>query len=307
MANMVTFDEVKADRKQREIPGGYAWRTDFFVPPEQTRNAPQAFLAESSPNRLIPTHFHDVDQFQIIVSGGGTLGRHVLAPFAVHFARAYTPYGPIVAGKNGLGFLTIRARRDSDGAQFLPENRTRLEQVPGRQPWQVTQVPDFTDCTDAVTLKTLAEIKDEKGLAAYTLHMKPNARTLAPDPYGSDCQCLVVLKGSLISKGKTHDAIIMSFVTPGEGPLELIAGPQGLEVAVLNFPHLETPIARTNPGSAVADLKTWRCALCAFDYDEAAGMPNEGIAAGTRWEDVPETWSCPDCLASKHDFQMVEV
>ena len=36
-------------------------------------------------------------------------------------------------------------------------------------------------------------------------------------------------------------------------------------------------------------------------------MPEEGIPAGTRWQDVPDAWSCPDCSSSKSDFQMVEV
>jgi rubredoxin len=47
--------------------------------------------------------------------------------------------------------------------------------------------------------------------------------------------------------------------------------------------------------------------LCAFSYDEQQGLPEEGIPAGTRWADVPDTWSCPDCAASKADFEMVEV
>ncbi|OGA52367.1 MAG: rubredoxin [Betaproteobacteria bacterium RIFCSPLOWO2_12_FULL_62_58] len=47
--------------------------------------------------------------------------------------------------------------------------------------------------------------------------------------------------------------------------------------------------------------------LCAFSYDEAQGIPEEGIPAGTRWADVPDTWSCPDCGASKNEFEMVEV
>ena len=51
-----------------------------------------------------------------------------------------------------------------------------------------------------------------------------------------------------------------------------------------------------------SDYKRWQCVLCAFIYDEAAGMPDEGIAPGTRWADVPETWTCPDCSASKADF-----
>ena len=54
-------------------------------------------------------------------------------------------------------------------------------------------------------------------------------------------------------------------------------------------------------------MKKWRCLICDFVYDEALGMPSEGIAAGTRWEDVPDTWTCPDCGAGKSDFQMVEV
>jgi rubredoxin len=29
--------------------------------------------------------------------------------------------------------------------------------------------------------------------------------------------------------------------------------------------------------------------------------------AGTRWDDIPEDWSCPDCGAAKSDFEMVEV
>ena len=47
--------------------------------------------------------------------------------------------------------------------------------------------------------------------------------------------------------------------------------------------------------------------LCSFVYDEAAGWPEEGIPPGTRWEDVPETWNCPDCSARKSDFEMIEI
>jgi rubredoxin len=36
-------------------------------------------------------------------------------------------------------------------------------------------------------------------------------------------------------------------------------------------------------------------------------MPEDGIAPGTRWADVPENWGCPDCSATKKDFEMVEI
>jgi len=40
-------------------------------------------------------------------------------------------------------------------------------------------------------------------------------------------------------------------------------------------------------------MKKWQCVVCGFIYDEAEGWPDDGIAPGTRWEDVPEDWVCP--------------
>ena len=42
-------------------------------------------------------------------------------------------------------------------------------------------------------------------------------------------------------------------------------------------------------------MKIWECVICGFRYDETLGAPEAGIEAGTRWEDVPEDWICPDC------------
>jgi rubredoxin len=46
---------------------------------------------------------------------------------------------------------------------------------------------------------------------------------------------------------------------------------------------------------------------CGWIFDEAVGDPPSDIAPGTRWEDVPETWACPDCGATKSDFEMTEL
>ncbi|WP_137874385.1 rubredoxin [Rhodococcus sp. Q] len=54
-------------------------------------------------------------------------------------------------------------------------------------------------------------------------------------------------------------------------------------------------------------MKLYRCAQCGFEYDEELGWPEDGIAPGTRWDDIPDGWSCPDCGAAKADFDMVEV
>lgn len=54
-------------------------------------------------------------------------------------------------------------------------------------------------------------------------------------------------------------------------------------------------------------MKKWQCGVCGFIYDEAQGLPEAGITPGTRWADIPDTWVCPDCGASKSDFAMVEI
>ena len=53
--------------------------------------------------------------------------------------------------------------------------------------------------------------------------------------------------------------------------------------------------------------KTWMCLICGWIYDEAAGDPEHGIAPGTKWEDVPMNWTCPECVARKEDFEMVAI
>ena len=51
--------------------------------------------------------------------------------------------------------------------------------------------------------------------------------------------------------------------------------------------------------------RKWICMICDFVYDEEQGMPDEGIAPGTRFEDIPDTWVCTDCGVSKSDFELI--
>ncbi|MFT7548123.1 MAG: rubredoxin-NAD+ reductase [Candidatus Azotimanducaceae bacterium] len=53
-------------------------------------------------------------------------------------------------------------------------------------------------------------------------------------------------------------------------------------------------------------MTRWECTVCGLIYDQTKGMPEDGIAAGTRWEDVPDDWYCPDCGAGKADFELID-
>jgi rubredoxin len=54
-------------------------------------------------------------------------------------------------------------------------------------------------------------------------------------------------------------------------------------------------------------LTTWMCLICGWIYDEAAGLPDAGIAPGTRGADLPPNWVGPECGARKEDFEMAQV
>ena len=53
-------------------------------------------------------------------------------------------------------------------------------------------------------------------------------------------------------------------------------------------------------------MKKYRCKVCGWIYDEAKGDPDNGIAPGTRFEDLPSEFICPLCGAPKEEFEVVE-
>ena len=50
-------------------------------------------------------------------------------------------------------------------------------------------------------------------------------------------------------------------------------------------------------------MKQMVCSVCSYTYDEAKGIPEAGIAPGTRWEDLPDDFRCPWCGAGKEAFE----
>lgn len=56
----------------------------------------------------------------------------------------------------------------------------------------------------------------------------------------------------------------------------------------------------------MAEFRKYKCKTCGHIYDEQLGDPRQGIAPGTRWEDVPEDWGCPKCGAIKAMFTLMK-
>ena len=60
---------------------------------------------------------------------------------------------------------------------------------------------------------------------------------------------------------------------------------------------IASPTSESSPA-----FRKWTCAVCDYVYDEAAGDSDHGLAPGTRYADIPDDWSCPDCGVTKADF-----
>lgn len=50
-------------------------------------------------------------------------------------------------------------------------------------------------------------------------------------------------------------------------------------------------------------MKSYICTVCGYVYNEEQGDPDNGIAAGTLWENVPEDFVCPLCGVGKDMFE----
>jgi rubredoxin len=63
---------------------------------------------------------------------------------------------------------------------------------------------------------------------------------------------------------------------------------------------------KPKPAKGAKEMKKYRCLMCSYIYDPAAGDPDNGVEPGTVFEDLPDNWVCPDCGVGKDEFEPIE-
>lgn len=235
-------DVVRKQNPNAAATGRLVWNTGFMgtrlgVPPPVERGAtyPDVYFVEQGPGVVLPAHFHRENQFQIVMLGDGTFGKKPMQAFRLHYAGAYTPYGPIAAGNDGIGYLTVRATYDP-GARTMPDERDELHAV-GRKPRDLVSAPiEFGRPARPERRAILGPEPD--GVAAWLYELPPGASIEGPDPSGTAGQFLVVLDGEMrASDGKLLPPRSCVFVDSGEGAQTLVAtADAALAVLALQFP-----------------------------------------------------------------------
>jgi hypothetical protein len=199
--------------------------------PGKFHHGPQAFLVQVlDPGGSIQPHFHDVDQFQVIVQGDGVIGKKPLRPITAQYADAFTPYGPIVSRDDGISFFTLR-QSASAGHFHMPGSRDKMPGRAGRNIaalFNTGEIPDH----DQIHLDLQ---KSDDGLCMEGFRLAPNASTTPESSIGG-CQFYLVCSGSLVHEGQTLPNQSLIYVEIGEDAPTLTAGPDGAEVMLLQFP-----------------------------------------------------------------------
>jgi hypothetical protein len=241
----ISAETAANDRFLIEGPGPKAWIHNYIhharthddgTPRTAGEPLPMIYLVDQEPNSAIQTHFHQVDQFQIVIGGSGAMGREPLGPITVHYTSAYTGYGPLASGPDGLQYLTIRNLWDP-GLRPLPEARAELPPAGTVKQRQRTTAPlaalseEALAALDGPMLRQLMEEPDS-GSAAWVVAIPPGGSLASPAKTGAD-RVLVVCSGSL--SGTQADGLHSCHFVPAGELLTLQAGTTGADILILQF------------------------------------------------------------------------
>lgn len=251
---IVTADSEQARQTQRRRTAN-GWHTTFIGENRLTRDAqapepdratlfPMAFLVEKEPGAVVQPHFHRADQYQVVVSGGGRLGRHALEGVEVHYTDAYSAYGPIVAAEHGIAWFTLRNAWDP-GARYMTSARAELRAARAEDYRHREAVAGAIHPMSDAELAAVAEVTchpvlgpGPDGLATWHCKLPPSAELIGPDPSQGGGQFWIVLAGRLSTGGSPPlPPRSCAFVAPDDAALLVQTGAAGAEALCLQFPR----------------------------------------------------------------------
>ena len=236
---MIAFGtRAHSETRRRQIPvmEDTFHKGEWMETGEDPRLSPIVFLAEQPPDYQLIPHFHRQNQFQLFVHGSGTIGPHRVDPVTIHYAGAYTGYGPLLSGDEGLKYFTIRAAFDTG---LIPVSEARANMVRGPKRHDQAAIGAPWDSAQLAGLREAQQewpIEPKDGLGAQHARLPAGAAMALQCIAGSCGQFVFVLAGSARVRGHELGVWESVFVTPEERDVAVEAGEGGAEIVCLHMP-----------------------------------------------------------------------
>lgn len=235
----VIYSEMEPNRFKR----GRGWKINLFGKNSDVPKADlQAFRIDMSADMVLESHFHIVDQFQIFMAGSGTIGRDQANMITAHYADHHTGYGPLIAGAQGMSYLTLRPKTDAGLVKLSePDVRDRLKPTKRRHRVSSTvtlSIPPVLKELAAPIIETVMEEKPgDDGMTTKVYRLGADMEINAADTQGTGGYYLIVMNGTLLLNGERLKPWSLVFVRYDNTAPLLKAGEDGVEVMAAIFPE----------------------------------------------------------------------
>lgn len=216
----------------------HAYKSEWLESGDDPVLSPTASLIEQPPHCTLESHFHRQNQFQVFVEGSGTIGAHALDTVLVHYAGAYTGYGPLISGAQGIKYFTIRPVCESG---FIPVTDAREKMIRGPKrhvtvgPISASSLPEGAQFGQTLALHPF----DDDGLGVGYLPLTALGEMQIERHPASQGVFVFVLNDQLQMPKQTLDRWEMFFVSRDEPMPACRAGAQGALVLSLHCPPKE--------------------------------------------------------------------
>lgn len=231
-----------AEKEPGRFKRGRGWKVNLFG---QNSDVPakdlQAFRIDMSAHMELESHFHIVDQFQIFMAGSGTIGRDSVRMITAHYADHHTGYGPLIAGPQGMSYLTLRSKTDAGLVKLSTPNIRDLIKPTKRRHRVSSQVtlsipPVMAHLEEPIVETVMEEKEGDEGMTVKVVRLGAGAEIAAPATEGTGGYYIIVMNGSLLHQGETLEPWSLVWVSHTDVPPMLKAGDSGVEVMVSVFP-----------------------------------------------------------------------
>jgi hypothetical protein len=239
---MIAFGRRETgEAMRRDLPlrdGAIGKKGEWMVSGEDRTFSPTVFLIEQPPGATISAHLHHNNQFQVFIHGGGKIGPRSLDPVTVHYAGAYTAYGPLVAGPEGLHYFTLRTVCER-GAILVRNAEGKWPDGPRRhatsKPVGVFDPASLRALSQPATTVVLPQAED--GLAATSTVLPPHGVMPLVEIGAGEGVFLVLLSGSIELAGERLLADESIYLSKDEAFPVIVAGEAGAQLLALVPPQ----------------------------------------------------------------------